>query len=57
MDKELKEIFDAQKASYTNGYEAGWNNCLDDMMAQLKEKQNPHKIVFQYYGVKEQDGN
>jgi hypothetical protein len=53
MDKELEEIFDVQKTSYTNGFESGWNACLDDIMAQLKTTGNPKKIVFQYYGMKE----
>lgn len=53
MDKELEEIFDAQKASFMNGFESGWNACLDDMMAQLKATKDTKKIVFQYYGKKE----
>jgi hypothetical protein len=53
MDKELKEIFDAQKESYINGYESGWNNCLDDLIQQLKQAKDIKKVVFQYYGKKE----
>jgi hypothetical protein len=56
MDKELREMFDTQKASYTNGYESGWNDCLDDLQKQMRQMAQPgnnKKIVFQYYGVKE----
>jgi hypothetical protein len=56
MDKELREMFDAQKASYRNGYESGWDDCLDDLQKQMRQKAQPgnnKKIVFQYYGVKE----
>ena len=56
MDKKLKEIFDEQKESYINGYESGWNDCLDDLKEQMSQMTQPghkKKIVFQYYGKKE----
>lgn len=52
MDTELKEMFDAQKLAYTDGYQTGWNDCLDDVLKQLKEEK---KLSLQYYGKKELD--
>jgi hypothetical protein len=46
----MNGLLEVGKQSYKNGYEAGWNECLDDMQKQLKQTGNPKKIVFQYYG-------
>lgn len=50
MDKEMKEIFDAQKDAWKRAYQTGWDHCLDDIREQLKHVDNLKKITFQYYG-------
>jgi hypothetical protein len=46
----MDALLEVGKQSSKIGYESGWNDCLDDMMKQLKETGDPKKITFQYYG-------
>ena len=53
MNEEMKKIFEGQKESFKNGYESGWNACLDDIQQQMKNAIDGNKMILQYYGVKE----
>lgn len=48
----ISELLEARKQTFKMDYEKGWNDCLDDMLMQLKKTGNPKKIIFQYYGEK-----